>query len=85
MVSASTTTKKRENMTTIHLLIEDDFVEEFMSGLPKDKITVIEEDFQENKKFLHDTLQDYNSDKSNVIPYYNSMKEMNNWLKEKEV
>lgn len=72
-------------MTTIHLLIEDDFVEEFISGLAKDKITVIEEDFQENKKLLHAQLQHYNSDKSVVAPYHESMKEMNNWLKEKEV
>ncbi len=72
-------------MTTIHLLIEDDFVEEFMSGLPKDKITVIEEDFQENKKLLHDEMQDYNSDMTIVSSYSKSMIEMNNWLKEKEV
>ncbi len=72
-------------MTTIHLLIEDDFVEEFISGLPKAKITVIEEDFQQNKKLLYDELQDYKSDKRIVTSYYESMKEMNNWLKEKEV
>lgn len=72
-------------MTTIHLLIEDDFVESFMASLPKDKITAIEEDFKENKKLLNDELQHYNDDKSAVVPYYESMKELNNWLQEKEV
>lgn len=72
-------------MTTIHLLIEDDFVEEFMADLPKDKITVIEEDFKENKKLLYDELQEYKSGKSSVTPYYESMKKMSHWLKEQEI
>ena len=72
-------------MTTIHLLIEDDFVEEFMASLPKDKITVIEEDFKENKKVLLNELEDYMKDKKSVTQYYESMKEMNEWLQEKEL
>lgn len=72
-------------MTTIHLLIEDDFVEEFICGLPRDKITVIEEDFKENQKLLQAELQNYYEQKSVPTPFYESMKESNEWLKEKEI
>ncbi len=72
-------------MTTIHLLIDDDYVEEFMRELPKDKITVIEEDFKENIIKLQDSLDNYQNHKSESIPFYESMKNMNSWLKEKEI
>lgn len=72
-------------MTMVHLLIEDDYVEDFMNTLPKDKITVIEEDFKSNQHLLENELQKYSDDKSSVIPYYESMKELGLWLNEKEL
>jgi len=72
-------------MTTIHLLIEDDYVETFMAELPKDKISVIEEDFKANQTKLQDVLQSYQDHNSGFIPYYDSMKDLNAWLLEKEV
>lgn len=72
-------------MTTIHLLIDDNYVEEFMAELPKDKITVIEEDFKENTIKLHNELESYQNNKSEFIPFSQSMKNLNSWLKEKEV
>ena len=39
-------------MQTIHLLVEDDYVETLMEILPRDKAIVIEDDF---KKFYPDT------------------------------
>ena len=71
-------------MTTIHLLIDDDYIETFMASLPKDKISVIEEDFKENKKKLHDTFESYKTNPRDFKPYNESMKDMNVWLKDKE-
>jgi len=72
-------------MTTIHLLIEDDFVEEFISGLPRDKVTVIEEDFKENQQLLQAELQNYLENRSVPVPFYESMKELDIWLKERQI
>jgi len=71
-------------MQKIQLLIEDDFLEQFMESLPKDKVYVIEEDFQNNKELLKKAFQEYETNSSNFIPYNESMKLINNWLKEKE-
>ncbi len=72
-------------MRTIHLLVEDDYIESFVEGLPKDMVIVIEEDFRANQKMIEDTLQIYKDDKSDFIPYMQSMKDLNSWLKEKEI
>ena len=72
-------------MTKIHLLIEDDYIEEFMSNLPKDKVVVIEHDFEENKKKLQNVLQNHKDNKEKFIPYYESMKALNEWFKAKEL
>jgi hypothetical protein len=72
-------------MTTIHLLIEDDYVETFMAELPKDKISVIEEDFKQNQKKLHNVLDEYKNHKSLFIPFGDSMKDLNSWLAKKEL
>ena len=71
-------------MQTIHLLIEDDYIEEFIHGLPKDKVIVIEEDFKENKIMLDDELKNYQQNPSDFIPYSKSMKELSIWLNERE-
>ena len=72
-------------MTTVHLLIDDDYVEAFMNSLPGDKIRVIEEEFKSNQLLLENELQNYSEDKSNVTPYNESMKELSLWLTEKEL
>ena len=72
-------------MTTIHLLIEDDYVETFMDALPKDKITVIEEDFKKNQEKLQKVLDSYENHNSSFTPYNDSMKNLSIWIKEKEV
>lgn len=73
-------------MTKISFLIEDDFIEEFIQQLPKDKVTVIEEDFEDNKKLLKEVLEKYMKDKDGFISYNESMKNINEWfLKREEV
>lgn len=72
-------------MITLHLLVEDDYIENFVEQLPKEKVIIIEEDFQENKEKLQAVLQDYRDNKDEFTPYSKSMQNINEWLKDKEV
>jgi hypothetical protein len=72
-------------MITVHLLIEDDYLETFMTDLPKDKVVVVEEDFEQNKQKLQDVLGNYSVNEKALVPFYESMKTLNQWLKEREV
>jgi len=67
----------------LHLLIEDDYIEEFVSSLPRDKVTIVEKEFDENKKLLQDELEKYNNEDIETKPYHESMQNLNIWLKEK--
>ena len=71
-------------MRKVHLLVEDNYIESFMESLPKDKVFVIEEEFEKNKKLLNNTLEEYKDENSSVIPYVESMKDLTSWLKERE-
>ncbi len=66
----------------LHLLIDDDFIEEFVKSLPMDKVSIVEKEFQENKKLLQKELDNYNQTKQSN-PYQESMQNLNVWLKEK--
>lgn len=71
-------------MKKVYLLVEDDYLETFMDSLPKEKVIVIEEDFEKNKQLLQNTLNLYKNNKSEFSPYYESMKELSDWLKKRE-
>lgn len=72
-------------MQKLNLLVDDDFIEEFVKSLPKEKVIVIEENFQENQKLLDDVLTMYEQESEKFIPYYESMKNISSWFKEKEI
>ncbi|MFT5835607.1 MAG: hypothetical protein ACI9RG_000500 [Sulfurimonas sp.] len=67
-------------MTTIHLQVEDDYIETFMKTLPKDKVIIIEEDFKNNQKNLQEQVREYENSNDTFISYYDAMKEMSIWL-----
>jgi len=70
-------------MQTISLQVEDDYVEEFISTLPYDKVTVLKENFEKNRAVLQNALENYREDESDFMPYYESMTELDSWLKER--
>ena len=72
-------------MASLHLLVDDEYIEEFVNSLDKAKVKVIEKNFEENKTTMQDVLASYNTDDSSFIPYYESMQDMSIWLKELEV
>lgn len=71
-------------MIKIRLMIEEEFIEEFMNSLPKDKVKVIEENFEENQVVLQETLDNYEIDNSSFAPLNETMNNLSQWLNEKE-
>ena len=71
-------------MQTIHLQVEDDYIEELLGMFPRDKVIVVEENFNENRDLLQEALQRYRDDKADFIPYYESMTQLDSWLQERK-
>jgi len=72
-------------MTKINLLVDDEYIDEFVQSLPKDKVIVVENNFEENKELLAQMLDAYLNDKEKFIPYYESMKNISSWFQKKEI
>ena len=70
-------------MQTLHLLIEDDFIEEFVNSLPRKKVTIIEKEFDKNKQLLANELENYKQNQDDIKPYTQSKNELDEWLKQK--
>jgi len=73
-----------KNKITIHLQIDEDYIDTFMLTLPKEHITVIEENFKENKRLLEDELLFYINKEKKFIPYAQSIDNISLWFKEHE-
>ena len=71
-------------MITIHLMVEEDYIEEMMNMLPKDKVVVIEENFKENCTLLSEVKENYHNSSEDFLSYYESMKSIDIWLEEKK-
>ncbi len=69
-------------MITLHLLVEDDYIQTFVESFQKDKVIIIEKEFEENKKLIQAQLQVYKDNISKFSSYSESMININNWLKE---
>jgi hypothetical protein len=73
-------------MALLHLLVDDTIVEDFVSNLDKEKIRVVEVDFESNKTLLAQSYNKYIEDKdTQLIPYSQSMKDIGIWLKDMEI
>lgn len=68
-------------MKTIELLIEDDFYEEFLQTLPKDKVTVCDEVFIDSQKNFRKELDSFYKDEADFTSYFDTMKEVDAWIK----
>ncbi len=71
-------------MKTIQLQIEDDFFEEFIQTLPKDKVTLIDQTFIDNQNKFIQAYNDYKNAPETFHSHLDNMKELDNWLKEAE-
>lgn len=71
-------------MKTIYLQVEDDFVETLLGMLPADKVRIINQQFIDDQKKLHEELENYISAQTEFTPYYESMKAIDKWVSEGE-
>ncbi len=69
--------------TKIQLLIEDDYMEEFIAALPKDRVSVVDVGLEVNQEKLHQVVQDYKDNPEDFIPYFKSMKNISAWFNAK--
>jgi len=67
----------------LNLLIDDDFIEEFVKSLPRDKVVIVEKEFQENRVKLQKEFDNYKQNKNQIKSYQQSKKELDKWLKQK--
>lgn len=71
-------------MKTIQIQIEDDYLETFLETLPQEKVKVVDQTFLDNQKRLQEELDNFLHGKGEFTSYHETMKEMDNWLKEGE-
>lgn len=70
-------------MKTVHLQVQDDFLEDLLSMLPKDKVRVLDQNFLDTQKKFQEELENFKNKQDNFPPYHEDMKEMDNWLKDR--
>jgi len=67
-------------MISIHLQVDEEYIETFMMTLPKEHVIVVEKDFEENKILLKSELKEYHQNNEAFIPYQESMNNISAWL-----
>ena len=71
-------------MKTLHLLIEDDFYDEFVKTLPTDKIKILDQRFIDNQNKFANELESFKTGSITFKPHLKNMKDLDNWLEEAE-
>lgn len=69
-------------MKTVQLRVQDEFVEELLEMLPKDKVKVVDQKFLTDQNRLHEELNTFLTTDTEFFPYYEEMKTINNWIEE---
>lgn len=68
-------------MKTIQLRVQDEFVDELLQMLPRDKVKVMDKGFFDNQNKLHKELESFLNATTEFIPYHEDMKETDSWIK----
>jgi hypothetical protein len=69
---------------SIHLKVDESYIEQLMMILPKEFVRVVEKDFDENQALLEEEFLNYKEDSDSFFEYTDSMKNMDNFLKSME-
>lgn len=67
----------------LNLLVDEEYIESLVSVLPRDKVKIIEQDFDENIVKLEKALGEYAENKGKFKDYSQSMQELNLWLEDR--
>ena len=71
-------------MKTVKLKIDDDFYDELVQMLPKNKASIVDESFLNHQKALKDELENYKNANTSFTLYQSSIDKTNRWV-EKDV
>ena len=69
-------------MALLHLHVDDDFIDDFLTTLPSDKVKVLDQNFLSNQIKLHNELDNYLTKKSEFTPYHENMGKISTWLEQ---
>jgi len=69
---------------SIHLKVDESYIETLMMMLPKEHVRVVEKDFDENQLLLQEELAKYKESPTSFIEYTDSMKNMDRYIEEME-
>jgi len=67
-------------MKTVELKVDDDFYEELTNMLPKNKLSIVDENFLNHQKTLQEELANYKDAKTSYTLYLSSIEETNMWV-----
>jgi len=67
-------------MIQLSVLVDEEYIEEFVQNLPIEKVRIVEHNFQENKKLFEELFNEYKSGTHSFYPYSKSIQNMNSWL-----
>ena len=69
-------------MKTIHLQVQEDYLEEFLSALPYDKVKLLSQDFLDVQNKFQKELENFKNSTGEFLPYYDNMKTIDAWINE---
>ena len=72
-------------MKTLQLRVHDEFVDELLEMLPKDKVKVVDQKFLDNQNRLHEELDAVLQKETELVLYYEEMKTINSWIEEGKI
>jgi len=67
-------------MKTVELKIDDEFYDELLSMLPKNRASVVDDNFLEHQKVLQEELENYKNENLPFTLYQSSIDRTNKWL-----
>jgi len=71
-------------MKVIQLQVQDDYLEDFLKTLPADKVKLLDQAFLDTQKKFVLELEKFQNGTGQFSPYYEDMKEIDDWLKKEE-
>ncbi len=63
-------------MAVVHLLVDDEYIQSFIDTLDREKIKIVEKDFEKNKKLFEEVFQSYINSDIDFFPYYHGVRDI---------
>ena len=70
-------------MKTVELKIDDGFYDELVQMLPKNRVSIVDENFLNHQKILKDELENYKNANISFTLYQSSIEKTNSWVERK--